>query len=91
MLKHLTSDSYQPQEQADFEHLTQKALFHWAVANVARIHEIDFSCTMFDNDKHASALRSLRWDAKKQLLGQPDQQFHVPALSFILETEDIEF
>ncbi|XP_071100530.1 uncharacterized protein [Haliotis cracherodii] len=94
VLQHLTSDAYEPLQQADFEHLTQKTLFILALATAARmseIHAINFNRITFDSGNNSSAHLGLRWDviAKNQLPGQPDRQFHVPALSSVLGAEDL--
>lgn len=59
---------------------------------MSEIHAIDFSHSRFDSDDHASVHFRLRWDfiAKNQLPGQPDRQFHFPALSSIFGAEDTE-
>ncbi|XP_071085823.1 uncharacterized protein [Haliotis cracherodii] len=95
VLQHLTSDAYEPLQQADFVHLTQKTLFLLALATAARIseiHAIDFNRITFDSGNNSSAHLGLRWDfiAKNQLPGQLDRQFHVPALSSVLGAEDTE-
>ncbi|XP_071109122.1 uncharacterized protein [Haliotis cracherodii] len=95
VLQHLTSDAYEPLQRADFEPLTQKTLFILALATAVRmseIHAIDFNPITFDSGNNSSALLGLRWDfiAKNQLPGQPDRQFHVPALSSVLGAEDTE-
>lgn len=68
MLQHLTSDVYEPLEEADFDHLTQETLFLLALATEARmseVHALDIISTRFDCDKQASANLGLRFHCEE--------------------------
>ncbi|XP_046556912.1 LOW QUALITY PROTEIN: kinesin-like protein KIN-7O [Haliotis rubra] len=64
-------------------------------ARLSEIHALDFERTRFDAHRNIVHM-GLRWDfiAKNQLPGQPDTQFHIPALSTVLgpqNTQDLSF
>ncbi|XP_067681356.1 uncharacterized protein [Haliotis asinina] len=93
VFQHLTSDAYEPLCRTSIEMLNQKMLFLLALATAARmseIHALDFNRTSFDTSHQETAHLGLRWDfiAKNQLPGQPNRQFHIPALSSILGPHD---
>ena len=95
VLTHLRQAPYEPLEKASFEDLTLKTCFLLSLATAARvseIHALDVTRITFDQRHNGQAHLGLSWDflAKNQLPGQPDRQFHIPPLSQILASKEVE-
>ena len=85
VLRHLSSDYYEPLDQASLDRLSQKTCFLLALATAARIgeiHALDVTKVAFDvGDRHQLHLGLLMdFVAKNQGLDQDSRTFHLHSL-----------